>query len=532
MQEGSATGGAADAGGPLPHASVDPLRSEILNLVCTGASGGRARENAGLCEYRDRFQEFLETDDVGRGLSIWFGDLLAGLSGDRLRAAVDRDVAEIDDRISEIVETVMAEERFLRLRGVWAGVRWLVAPNATGRSARTVSVRVLNVSLKEFNRDLTKSPEFDQTQLFAKIHDQEFGIAGGTPFGLMIADYELQHTPLPAAVDPIALLRETSRIAAAAFCPVVFSSTPALFGVDRFGELARRENIRATFEQVEYQRLKSFQETANARFIAMTVGRLICRTPLRGRATGDCGYVHRPRRREGAGSEVWIGAGFGVAHAAIRAFSQFSWPAAIRGAPERDGRADIAGGVIEPIVAAHFATDRPGIAAKVGVEASLSDRQEAEINQLGFIALRHAPYTEYSAVYNVPTMLRPRSSKNPETDYSMRMGAMLNYVLCVCRFAHYVKIIVRDWVGSYRSAADCERALTKWIDGYCIASDDAAYRERARFPLRRAKITVSEKAGEPGVFSCVMQFQPHFQLDYIVSDFQLTTSISTTAEAA
>ncbi len=506
--------------GAVPENEAEPpLRNGALRFACDA-------------EGREKLAAFVENDDLRGALLAWFGADAVGPGKAPLRTLIDRDVAEIDEHISRVLDAIMNHESLKHVEGLWRGVRWLVEPLPRRGSQSKVVVKVLNASKADLARDLSKSPEFDQSQTFQKIYNEEFGIAGGRPYGLLVTDYEISVRPTTPGVDDVSFIRDLSKVASAAFCPLIVSAPPTLFGVDTMRELSRRENIKATFEQAEFARLRGFQSSDDARFIGVCVGRMLARQPHRVDALKDLGFAYRPAMSDGCGSEVWSPGAFAVAHAVIRAFTQYAWPAAMRGAPDAESERQLSGGVVAPIKRPDFETDRPSVGTKLPIEAAFSENQESQLNALGFIALRTCPYTDYVAFYNVPSAHNLKTLSTSAANQNARISSMLNYLLCACRFAHYVKIIAREWIGSYKTAAECQKRLQKWISGYCIASENTGYAERARFPLRRAKITVDEVIGRPGEFGCNIQLEPHFQLDYIVSEFELSTVLDVGSQAA
>lgn len=497
---------------------ADPLRSSMLILAAGGDDS---------C-----VSAFLAEEDAGRALDLWFGGGAWALPPHKLRAQLARDISEIDFHISQLLDEILKSEDLRELEARWKALSWLVR-SVGGKTRRGgVAIRILDVTMRDLARDFAKAPEFDQSQMFKKIYEDEFGTPGGEPFGLFVCDYEIHHKPTESAIDDIGVLRDLAKVAAAAFCPMALAAAPSMFGVDEFRELDRREDIRSTFEQPEYRRLRAFQATEEARFITLTVGRMLIGSAVSSRSAGDLGFAYCAPHSEGIGRPLWMSSAFALADVVIRSYLLHAWPAAMRGAPDRPDRSDLVGGVVDPPLIASFDTDRPGAAQKMMLEVALSDRHEAQLNSLGFICARPCPFTEFSAFYSAPTAKMVQESRFAERAQEVRMGAMLNYLLCVCRFAHYVKVIAREWIGSYQTAEECQHRLQKWIDKYCIASDGAGYADRARFPLRRARIAVAEIAGKPGSFDCKMQLQPHFQLDFVVSEFELTTEIENEKRAA
>ncbi|MGF1462459.1 MAG: type VI secretion system contractile sheath large subunit [Maricaulaceae bacterium] len=489
--------GADSAGvaGPLP------LRSEVWRRAGADPEG--------------RLDAFLAEPSPARALADWFGSERVAEPGVHRRAALDRDIAALDAAIAEIVDRILHHEAFQRLEALWRGVYWLTG---LARGEAKLRIKLLNVSWQTLVRDMERAADFERSALFTLLYHREFGMPGGEPFGLLVGDYAIRHAPRPGGVDDVAALRELAKIGASAFCPMVFNVDPVVFGVDTMAELGRRENLSATFQQTEYTRLRSFQNGEESRYVGLVAGRLLIRTPREGRAAGDLGWLYQERADRGA-HLLWAPGAFAVAYTALRAYEDYRWVAAIRGAPEDE----IAGGVLDGLPVADFATDRPGAAVRFGVEANLSERQEAALNGLGFMVLRPCPYTPYLALFAAPSLQKPRTYRDPAVTLNAKMSAMLQYMLCVCRFAHYVKVIVRDWVGAYKTAQDMEMRLQRWIETYCLADDEASYEERARYPLRTALVEVGEVDGAPGKFNCVMFFQPHFQFDNMVTEFQLRT---------
>lgn len=491
-----------------------------------GGSGLAARAVAfraasGDADAAARLDAFLETGEPQAALHAWFGaELLAKAGRAGLRALVDRDIADIDAHVGRLIDAILHHPRFQKLEAAWRATAWLVE---TAPADTAAQIRLLNVTWADVGRDLSRSAEFDQSQLFQKIHEDAFGIAGGQPFGLLVGDYDVAHMPRGAGLqDDVAILRDLSKVAAAAFCPFVCGASPAMFGVDAFRDMDRRENIAATFRQREYERFVSLQSSEEARFVGIVAPRVLVRTPYRGRSAGNVGVPYE-EGAEAAGSNgyLWANGAFAFAHVVLRAFAEHNWVAAVKGTPENE----ISGGVVAGLPVDAFTTDRPGAAAKIPTEVAFSDQQEIQLNSLGFTVVRPCPYTTYSAFYNTPTVQRAKEYTERAASANALKSSLLQHVLSVSRFAHYVKVIAREWIGSYKTAEDCERKLQRWIERYCLTDDSAGYSERARRPLRSARIAVRDVPGRPGSYACTMHIQPHFQLDHIVSEFQLMTEI-------
>ena len=488
-------------------AAPSPLRARVL------AGVGEAQTDAEL-------DGWLAASDA-RALCDWFGPaLLKGADPARLRRLLDRDIAELDAVLARACDALLHHPRLQALESAWRGLRWLA--DTLGYDGMTV-LRAVDCRWGELGRDLERSPEFDQSTLFRLIYDEEFGMPGGVPFSLLVGLYDIRHKPgRDKPTDDVSILRALSRVCAAAFTPMVMGVDPALLGVDGFGELDVRQSLAETFNDVEHRRLKSFQQTVDARFIALAGPRVLLRESWRGRSAGDCGFRYEERVRPGGGDQLWGSAALAVAHVCLRAFDEHRWLAAIRGT-EPD---TLAGGVVAGLPMPDFRTDSPLVALKFATEVNVSAALERDMTEAGLICLRRAKDTPYLVFYGLPTLHRPKLNYTTEiARVNAELGSMLNYILCVSRFAHYLKVIGREWIGSMKSAEDCEDKLQRWLHGFCSAGDTLDYATKARFPLQDGRVRVRPTPGSPGVYECTMQLKPHFQLDQAISEFQLVTTV-------
>ena len=460
-------------------------------------------------------------------LLAWFGlDGLKGLDAAALRRRLDRDIAELDDVLARSCDAVLHHPSFQALESAWRGAAWL-ARGLTG-DGMTV-LKVLDCRWAELVRDLERAPDFDASHLFELIYNQEFGMPGGVPYGLLVGLYEVAHRPMRGRrSDDVAALRALSRVCAAAFTPIVMGVAPALFGVDRFGELELRQSLASTLSDVEHRRLQGFAASSDARFVALVAPRVLLRTPYTGREAGDCGFAYRERVRGAGEDELWGSAALALAQSCLRAFGEHRWLAAIRGTlPD-----SLTGGVVAGLPAPSFATDAPGTALKFPLEINVSAALERDMAEAGLICLKRCKDTSFLAFYNLPTLHRPPRNYSTEiARANAQLGAMLNYILCVSRFAHYIKVIGREWVGSMKSAEDCEFRLQSWLNNFTSSGARLPYEIKARYPLAKGEISVQETPGKPGVYECVVHLKPHFQLDQAVSEFQLTTTVAGVQQA-
>ena len=462
--------------------------------------------------------------EPGAALATWFGpEALRTMDVARLRRLLDRDVAMLDEALGRACDAVLHSPRFQALEAAWRGVAWLV--RGLGVDGLSI-VKLLDARWAEVTRDLERAPDFDQSHLFHLIYDEEFGMPGGVPYGLLVGLYEVAHRPVRGrSGDDVAALRALSRVCAAAFSPIVMGVGPALFGAESFGDLELRQSLAATLSDLEHRRFQSFAESSDARFVALAGPRVLLRTAYRGREAGDCGFRYEERVRAGGGDELWGNAALALAQVCLRAFDDHRWLAAIRGAVDDE----LSAGVVTDLPVPAFATDAREAAFKFPLEINLSSTLERDMADAGLICLKRCKDTPFLAFYNLPTLHQPpRGGLLSEIARSnAQLGAMLNYVLCVSRFAHYVKVIGRDWVGSLKNAADCENKLQNWLMRFTSAGGNRlSYEMKSRYPLEEGRVRVQDVAGRPGVYECVMHLKPHFQLDQAVSEFALTTTLA------
>ncbi|MBK1836601.1 type VI secretion system contractile sheath large subunit [Azospirillum sp. YIM B02556] len=502
-----------------------PLRLRAVDMAI-------GRDESGLLD------TFLESKGPGEALRLWFGITLpVHDSLDKLRAALDRDIAAIDALLSDQVNAILHHKRFQSLEGSWRGVRTLVKQ---AQSAETVALRLLNLTWAELCRDQERAIEFDQSQLFNKVYSDEFGMPGGRPFGVLLCDYAVQHRPSKdRPTDDVSGLKGLAQVAAAAFAPAIVGAAPELFGLETFHELGLPLDLKSVLRQTEYQRWQRFQETEDSRFIGVALPRVLMREPYGDDPQARHGFRFREESLDGghAGSQggglrledhCWGNAVYAFGTVLIRSFLQHGWFADIRGA-QRDV---VSGGLVTELVVPDFATDAARVAQKFSVEVSMSDQLERDLDELGFIPVSRCKDTPYLVFYGNQSVQRVGQYTNMTATANARLSAMLRYMFCVARFAHFLKVMVRDRVGAFVTPEQCERDLQSWLHGYCLGNDDASMDQKARYPLREGSIQVRSVPGKPGNYQCIIHLRPHFQLDQVFSTFKLVTELAQTGGAA
>jgi type VI secretion system ImpC/EvpB family protein len=397
-------------------------------------------------------------------------------------------------------------------------LRFLVEETPEGSN---VKIKVLNASWKDLTRDLTvRSLEFDQSDLFRKVYNDAFGTPGGEPFSVLIGDYEIRHRiSADHPYNDLETLDAISGVAAAAFAPFIASAHPSMLELSDFADLERPLDLSRTFENLEYLKWKAFRKKEDSRFIGLTLPHVLARLPY----SDDSARVDGFRFQEDVSGPdrskyLWGNASYAFGAVLIRAFVETGWLADIRGAR----RGELSGGLVEGLPVHSFSTDRRGIAPKSSTDAIVTDAQEKELGLLGFIPLCHCQDTELAAFYGNQSVQQPMEYDKSSATLNARLSAMLQYILCASRFAHYLKVIARDRVGSYARASEFQHFLRGWLMNYTTANDKAG----ARHPLREARVEVEELADKPGTFSCRMFLRPHHQLDQMTSVLKLESTLA------
>jgi type VI secretion system ImpC/EvpB family protein len=502
----------------IPSGSSDgttglPLRDAVLaGRYFTGRFADIAAQVAELL-----------TDNPGPALCRWFGPAAASrllLDPGAMRGMLDRDIAAIDALMSEQVDAILHAPRMRRLEGSWRGLAWLVGGLEPGGR---VKVRLLTVAWAEICRDLERASEFDQSNLFNHVYEHEFGMPGGEPFGVLLVDHEVRHRRTrEQPTDDVAAIAALSAVAAAAFAIVVLPVSPALLDVDEFVDLAMASDPASPLRQPLHERWRNLAGRDDMRFICFVLPRVLARPP----------WLDDPARADGfryaeyapaVAQRVWMSSAYAFAAVVARAFADHAWPADIRGIDtDREG-----GGVVTDLPLEDFQTDPPGVWVRPPLDLVLHDGQERMLVEAGLIPLTALPYSADAAFVSVGTMQRPKTfgPAAEAANRNARLSSQINGMLCASRFAHYIKVIVRDMVGTLETPAKIEQRLQAWLNGYVNSAISAGPETRARQPLAAGRVTISERPGRPGTYGCTIHLQPHFQLDDVGATFRLVTEV-------
>ena len=453
----------------------------------------------------------------GRGLvSEFVAQVLDGamtVSKDA-EAMINARIAQIDHLISIQLNEILHHEQFQKLEASWRGLKYLMDQSETSSNLK---IKILNVSRKELLRDLQRAPEFDQSALFKKVYEEEFGIFGGSPFAGIVGDYEFGRSP-----EDIELLEKISNVAAAAHAPFLSAASPEMFNLESYTQLDSPRDMGKIFDTTEYAKWKSFRASEDARYVALTCPRILVRLP----------YGKETKPVEGFGFEehvagsdhskyLWGNAAYALAARMTNAFAQYGWCAAIRGVE--------GGGLVQGLPVHNFYTDSGDVAMKCPTESPITDRREKELADLGFAPLVHCKGTDYAAYFSVQSCNKPKLYDSDAANANARLSAQLPYIMAVARFAHYLKAMMRDKIGSFTSRTECERWLNKWITNYVTPDDNASPATKAQYPLRDAKVEVQEIPGKPGAYRAVAFLRPHFQLDELSVSLRLVADLPASA---
>lgn len=476
------------------------------------------------------FKDLSEEGPLARFLRAGIHDALSAylefvsddeeLTPRRLRARVARDIAWIDRTIGEQLDAILHAPRFQRLEASWRGLRWLVEQKG---SAPQVKVRVLDLKWTELAKDLDRAIEFDQSHTFRKVYSEEFGTPGGEPYGVLLGDYFVGIRPRSdQPVDDVRTLRAMSSVAAAAFAPFVVGAHPSLFGVDSFADLGRPMNFERIFAGTEYVAWNSLRKTEDARFLAVTMPRVLFRSPHAEAVGRRDGFGYRERAHE-LEHYLWGNSCYAFGSVLLRSFETSGWLGDIAGVEIGiDG-----GGLVVDLPRDEFGVDRPGTLYKPPTDLVVTDRVERMLGMLGVISLCACKDTPYAAFYSLPSLQQPARHDRPEANRNAQLSAVLQNVLCVSRFAHYMKVLCRDREGSFATADQLRGELQAWLSNYVMSGKNPSKELMAKHPLKAGNVTIAEIPGKPGCFNSVIHLQPHMQLEQLTSSIRLVTEMTT-----
>jgi type VI secretion system protein ImpC len=420
-------------------------------------------------------------------------------------------IAEIDKKLSEQINLIMHHEDFKALEGTWRGLSYLVNNTETDEKLK---IRVFNISKKDVGKTLKKfkGTAWDQSPLFKKMYEDEYGMPGGQPYGCLIGDYEFDHSP-----QDVEILGGMAQIAAASHAPFISAARPSLMNMESWQELSNPRDLTKIFQTPEYAPWRSLRESEDARYLGLTMPRFLSRLPY-GAKTSPVEEFAFEEDTEGADHSkyCWSNSAYAMGVNITRAFKLYGWCARIRGTES--------GGMVEGLPCHTFPTDDGGVDMKCPTEIAITDRREAELAKNGFMPLSHYKNTDYAVFIGAQSLQKPAVYDDPDATANANLAARLPYLFATCRFAHYLKCMVRDKIGGFKEREDMESWLNKWISKYCC-DPKSSEEMKAKYPLAQAQVTVEEVPGNPGYYTSKFFLRPHYQLEGLTVSLRLVSKL-------
>src|ERR1700689_4578747 len=424
-------------------------------------------------------------------------------------------IAQIDHLLSLQLNEILHHPQFQKLEGSWRGLKYLMDNSETGVGLK---IRVLNVTKKELLRDIEKAPEFDQSAIFKKVYEEEYGVFGGAPFGALVGDYEFGKHP-----EDMALLEGISHVAAQAHAPFISAASSDLLNLESYTQLDQPRDLAKIFDSTEYAKWKSFRQSEDSRYVALTLPRKLGRLPYGAETKPIDEFVYE-EHVDGTDHTkyLWMNASYSLASKTTQTHSMYGMCVAMRGVE--------GGGLVEGLPTHNFSTDEGDVAMKCPTEGPITDRREKELADLGFVPLVHCKGTDYAAFFSVQSCQKPKVYDTDSANANARLSTQLPYIMAVSRFAHYLKAMMRDKIGSFMSREEADTFLNRWITNYVTPDDSASPATKAQRPLREARIDVTEVPGKPGCYRAVAFLRPHFQLDELTVSLRLVAELPAAAK--
>jgi type VI secretion system protein ImpC len=434
------------------------------------------------------------------------------LVSDNAIKTIEAIIAEIDRKLSEQINLILHHDDFKALEGSWRGLHYLVNNTETGENLK---IRVMNISKKEVSKTLKKfkGTAWDQSPLFKKLYEEEFGMPGGQPFGALMGDYYFDHS-----APDVEMLAGIAQISAAAHAPFLSAASPSLLNMETWQELANPRDLAKIFGTPEYAAWKSLRQSEDARYLGLTMPRVLARLPYGAKTSPVEEFAFE---EDTAGADhtkyTWTNAAYSMATNVTRSFKLYGWCARIRGAES--------GGMVEGLPVHSFPTDDGGVDMKCPTEIGITDRREAELASCGMMPISHWKNTDYAVFVGAQSLQKPQEYDDPDATANANLAARLPYLFATCRFAHFLKCIVRDKVGGFASRESLQKWLNDWISRYVDSNPSSTDEVKARFPLSSAEVVVEEVEGNPGYYTSKFFLKPHYQLEGLTVSLRLVSKL-------
>jgi type VI secretion system protein ImpC len=436
----------------------------------------------------------------------------AMISNDALRT-IEAIIAEIDKKLSDQINAILHHADFQKLESAWRGLHYLVSNTETDEMLK---IRVMNISKADLAKQLKSYPgiAWDQSPLFKRIYEEEYGQLGGQPYGCLVGDYYFDQTP-----PDVQLLGSMAKIAAAAHAPFIAAASPTVMQMDSWQQLADPRDLSKVFTTPEYAGWRSLRESEDARYIGLAMPRFLARLPY-GAKTSPVEEFNFEEETDGGnhGKYAWANSAYAMGVNINRSHKLYGWGTSIRGIES--------GGAVEGLPAHTFPSDDGGVDMKCPTEIAISDRREAELAKNGFMPLIHRKNSDFAAFIGAQSLQKPAEYDDPDATANANLAARLPYMFACNRFAHYLKCIVRDKVGSFKERGDMEKFLNNWIMNY-VDGDPANSSEtvKSQKPLAAAEVTVEEIPGNPGYYTSKFLLRPHYQLEGLTVSLRLVSKL-------
>lgn len=440
------------------------------------------------------------------------------LIGEDAIRTIEAIIAEIDRRLSEQINVIMHNESFQRLEATWRGLHHLVSNTETDE---TLKIRILNLPKKDLAKTIKKykGAAWDQSPLFKKIYEAEYGTPGGEPYGCLIGDYYFDHGP-----PDVEMLNGIAQTAAAAHTPFISAAAPSLMNMESWQELSNPRDLTKIFQTPDYAPWRSLRDSEDSKYIGLAMPRFLGRLPYGAKSDPveafdfeeDVDAVNHSKY-------LWVNAAYAMGTNITRSFKLYGWCARIRGVES--------GGIVEGLPCHTFPTDDGGVDMKCPTEIAITDRREAELAKNGMMPLSHWKNTDYAAFIGAQSLQKPAEYDDPDATANAQLAARFPYLFAVSRFAHYLKCIVRDKIGSFKERKDMEDWLNRWISRYVTSDPSASETTKAQYPLAAAEVTVEEIEGNPGYYSAKFFLRPHYQLEGLTVSLRLVSKLPSVKSA-
>ncbi len=489
------TGGETQAAG----AAASTTEVDATDLLSQVVAATRPQSDQEADRAKDYFKQFI-------GSVVKPGQVISR----DVESSIKHWIGEIDKKLSAQLNEVMHAPEFQKLEGTWRGLNYLVHQSETGESLK---IRVLNVTKKELFKDLERAAEFDQSSLFKRIYEEEYGQLGGKPYGMLVGDYEFSRS-----AEDVALLKMISGVAASSHAPFISNASAKMFSMDSFTELSGPRDMAKIFDSVEYASWKSFRESEDSRYVALAMPRVLARLPY-GEDFKTVSEFNFEEFVDGKTHEKygWMGAAWAYAARITDAFAQHGWMARSRGVE--------GGGKVEGLPVHTFPTDDGDVAMKCPTEVAITDRREFELSNLGFMPLIHSKGNDFAVFMGAQSCQKPKTYFDPTANANAELSSKFNLILNTSRFAHYLKVMARDKIGSHMDLGQCTTFLNDWIGEYCVNPNGASDAIKAKRPLAEGSVEVREVRGKPGFYEAVAYLKPHFQLEGLSTSMRLVAEV-------